>query len=101
MIGKVRVRGVFNWGHLSSKVEEGRRRGLRQAGAIVYRRSQSEILLKSRSGAYSAESDESINYQGIAYKVRRWTGKKINPTRLSTYKSSRFPKGFIDRKSVV
>lgn len=96
MIGKIKLtRGRFNWQHLANAVDKGRERGLRQAGAIVYRRSQGEIKLKSLGGAYTADTPETINVSGRDYRIRRWIGRKSEPGRLSTYKSSRFPKGFM------
>jgi hypothetical protein len=96
MIGKIKLtRGKFNWHHLSKAVDKGRERGLRQAGAIVYRRSQNEIKLKSLSGAYSETTTETINVSGRDYRMLRWSSRKSEPSRLSTYRSSRFPKGFM------
>lgn len=96
MIGKIKLtRGKFNWQHLSNAVDKGRERGLRQAGAIVYRRSQNEIKLKSLAGAYTQESDETYNFGGRDYRVKRWVGRKSETGRLSTYRSSLFPKGFM------
>lgn len=95
MIGSVRIRGQFRWNHVKARVDEGRRRGLKQAGAIVYRRSQSEILIKNVAGSHSDESDERIQYRGRTFAIRRWTGRKVHPSRLTTYRSGRFPKGFM------
>lgn len=76
--------------HVVRKVGEGRARGLRRAGAMVYRSAQKQFLT---SRTKTVTNRVIGRFRGLPLVERRT--RRSNPTRITTWPSARSPKGFL------
>lgn len=76
--------------HVIRRVGEGRARGLRRSGAIVYRSAQKQFLTSRKRTA----TDKQIGtWRGLPLLERRT--RQPNPTRITTWPNARSGKGFL------